>query len=202
MAEISASAFLELADCRTGHFCMESGFHSALWLNLDALFAATSRIEPFISRLADMLRPHRLDAVCGPLLGGAFLAHRVAQLIDAEFWYTAPAAAADGSGLFRARYRLPSAFVTRLSRPRVGLVDDVISAGSSLRATYSELQSITEVAAVGALLQLGTVGADFFAAHRVPLEQVVEQPFQTWSPADCPQCAAGIPVESVVAHAG
>lgn len=36
---------------------MESGFHSALWLNLDALFAATARIEPFISRLADLLRP-------------------------------------------------------------------------------------------------------------------------------------------------
>src|SRR5512140_2309169 len=138
MGEISASAFLELADCRSGHFCMESGFHSALWLNLDALFAATARIEPFISRLADLLRPHRLDAVCGPLLGGAFLAQRVAQLIDAEFWYTAPAgpsASDDGSSLFRARYRLPSSFATRLPRPRVALVDDVISAGSSLRAT-------------------------------------------------------------------
>jgi orotate phosphoribosyltransferase len=200
MAEISASAFLQLADCRTGHFRMESGFHSALWLNLDALFAATTRIEPFISRLADMLRRHRLDAVCGPLLGGAFLAQRVAQLIDAEFWYTTPIPAADDSGLFRARYRLPSSFVTRLSRPRLGLVDDVISAGSSLRATYSELHSITDVVAVGALLQLGTVGAEFFAAQHVPVERVVEQPFQMWSPADCPQCAAGVPLESVITH--
>jgi orotate phosphoribosyltransferase len=201
MAEISASGFLELADRRTGHFCMESGFHSALWLNLDALFASATRIEPFISRLADMLHPHRLDAVCGPLLGGAFLAQRVAQLIGAEFWYTAPAAPAEGSGLFRARYQLPSSFATRFSRPRLGLVDDVISAGSSLRASYAELQSTTEVVAVGALLQLGTVGADFFAEHGVAVEHVIQQPFQTWSPPDCPQCAAGIPVENLVVHA-
>jgi orotate phosphoribosyltransferase len=200
MTEISASAILELAEGRTGHFCMESGFHSALWLNLDALFADTVRVEPFVAQLADLLRPHRLDAVCGPLLGGAFLAQRVAQLIGAEFWYTTPDAPVDGAGLFRARYRLPSAFATRLSRPRLGLVDDVISAGSSLRATYSALNSITDVVIVGALLQLGTVGADFFAAHSVPLERVVQQPFQTWSPLDCPQCAAGVPVESV-AHA-
>src|SRR4051812_48299012 len=139
MAEISTSAFLELAKARAGHFCMESGLHSALWLNLDALFADAARIEPFIATLAELLQPYRLDAVCGPLLGGAFLAQRVAQLIGAEFWYTEPAAPSDGSGLFRAQYRLPSAFVTRFSHPRLGIVDDAISAGSSLRATHSTL---------------------------------------------------------------
>src|SRR5262249_15685423 len=74
MTDISVSAFMELATGRAGHFGMESGLHSALWLDLDTLFASPTRIEPFIAALADMLRPFRVDAVCGPLLGGAFLA--------------------------------------------------------------------------------------------------------------------------------
>ena len=90
MTEISVSAFMALAAGRSGHFCMESGLHSALWLDLDALFASPIRVEPFISVLADLLRPFRVAAVCGPLLGGAFLAQRVAQRIGAEFWYTEP----------------------------------------------------------------------------------------------------------------
>jgi orotate phosphoribosyltransferase len=199
MTEISASAFMELAAGRTGHFGMESGLHSALWLDLDALFASPGRIEPFISALADLLRPFRLDAVCGPLLGGAFLAQRVAQILGAEFWYTQPAAPADRPGLYRAQYRLPRAFASRLSRPRLALVDDVMSAGSSLRATYSELHATTDVTAVGSLLQLGTVGATYFAEHRVFVKTVVQHTFEMWSPAECPHCAAGVALECVVA---
>jgi orotate phosphoribosyltransferase len=199
MAEISASTFLELAAGRTGHFSMESGFHSALWLDLDALFASPVRVEPFVTTLADMLHPFRVDAVCGPLLGGAFLAQRLAQTLGVEFWYTAPASLADGPGLYRAQYRLPLAFANRLSRPRLALVDDVMSAGSSLRATYAELHPRTEVVAVGSLLQLGTVGADYFAERGIPVQAVVQQAFTMWLPIDCPQCAAGVPLESVVA---
>ena len=202
MTEVSISAFMELANGRTGHFGMESGFHSALWLDLDAMFASPNRVEPFIAALAELIRPSRIDAVCGPLLGGAFLAQRLAQLIGAEFWYTAPAAPAGDAGLFRARYRLPTAFANRFSRPRLALVDDVMSAGSSLRATYSELQPRTTVTVVGSLLQLGTVGANYFGERGIPVVAVLQQPFDMWEPAVCPHCAAGEPLESVVVRTG
>ena len=201
MTDTSLAAFLKLAAGRTGHFRMESGLHSALWLDLDALFASPVLVEPFIEALAEMLRPFRADAVCGPLLGGAFLAQRLAELIGAEFWYTEPAAAEDGAGLFRARYRLPTAFANRLSRPRVALVDDVMSAGSSLRATYAELGSRADVAAVGSLLQLGGVGAGYFAEQSIPVVSVLEQEFEMWPPESCPHCAAGVPLEIVAAVA-
>jgi len=199
MTEISVPAFMKLAAGRTGHFGMESGLHSALWLDLDALFASPIHVEPFISALADMLHPLRVDAVCGPVLGGAFLAQRVAHMIGAEFWYTEPAAPADGPGLYRARYSLPLAFAKRLSRPRLALVDDVMSAGSSLRATYAELYAHTHVIAVGSLLQLGTVGASYFAEHGISVKSVLQQAFEMWPPTECPHCAAGAPLENVVA---
>ena len=176
---------------------MESGFHSALWLDLEAVFASPARVEPFIAALADRLRPYRADVVCGPLLGGAFLAQRLTQLMGTEFWYTERAPAADGEGLYSARYRLPRAFTNRESRPRAALVDDVMSAGSSLRATCLAVEPCADVVAVGSLLQLGTVGAEYFAARSVPVEAVARQTFEIWSPAECPHCAAGVPLETV-----
>ncbi len=188
---------MELVAGRTGHFAMESGLHSALWLDLDALFVSPARVEPFIAALVDMLHSLGADVVCGPMVGGAFLAQRIAQLIDAEFWFTEPATPVAGDGLYRARYRLPKAFASRASHPRVVLVDDVMSAGSSLRATHAELCGRSDIIAVGSLMQLGTIGAGFFAERGIPVKAVVQQPFDIWSPAECPLCAAGTPLERV-----
>jgi orotate phosphoribosyltransferase len=178
---------------------MESGYHSALWLDLDALFAAPHRVRPFVAALADALSAYRPDAICGPLLGGAFLAQRVAEVLGAEFWYTEPASTSAQTGLFRARYRLPAAFTNRFAHPRVALVDDVMSAGSSLRASLTELRDRgADVVAVGALLVLGNIGTAYFAEQRIPVEAVVRDEIEMWSPADCPQCATGVHLESIV----
>jgi orotate phosphoribosyltransferase len=198
MPDLSSSALIELVSGRRGHFAMESGYHSALWLDLDALFAAPERVRPFVEALADALRRHNVDVVCGPLTGGAFLAQRLAESLGIEFWYTVPAAPEEGTGLFRARYTLPPALARRASQRRLAIVDDVMSAGSSLRATYAELQAHgAEVVAVGALLVLGDVGAAHFGELGVPVEAVARDEFRMWPPAECPDCAAGIPVERV-----
>jgi orotate phosphoribosyltransferase len=199
VTNLSVSALIELTTSRRGHFRMESGYHSALWLDLDALFAAPDRVRPFVTALADALSAYRLDAVCGPLLGGAFLAQRVAEVLGAEFWYTEPASASAQPGLFRARYRLPAAFTNRFAHPRVALVDDVMSAGSSLRASLTDLRDRgIDVVAVGALLVLGDIGAAYFAEQGIPVEAVVRDEIEMWSPADCPQCARGVHLESLV----
>jgi orotate phosphoribosyltransferase len=198
MTDLSASAFIELVAGRRGHFGMESGYHSALWLDLDALFAAPKRVRPFVTALAEALRSYRVDAVCGPLLGGAFLAQLVADAIGVEFWYTQRAAHSGTPGLYQARYELPPAFAGRLPDARVALVDDVISAGSSLRATDAVLrQRGVDVVAVGVLLALGHVGATYFHDQAVPVEAVARAEFEMWAPSECPPCAAGVPLESV-----
>jgi orotate phosphoribosyltransferase len=82
------AAFLRLAQGRRGHFRLESGHHSALWLDLDALFAGPRALAPFVGKLVARVRDHAVDVVCGPLLGGAFLAQLVAQSLAAEFCFT------------------------------------------------------------------------------------------------------------------
>ena len=195
-----AAGFLELVAGRRGHFRLESGHHGGLWLDLDALFADTRRIEPFASHLARALAPHDVEAVCGPLLGGAFLAQLVAHALAVEFSFTERVLPSDRTGLYAARYRLPPAFATRLRGKRVAIVDDVMSAGSALRGTYAELQQHGAIPVVaGALLVLGTTGAVFFAQHGLSVEAVARQHYDLWLPSDCPLCAAGVPLEDTIA---
>jgi orotate phosphoribosyltransferase len=198
MSGSSADAFLALVSGRRGHFRLESGHHGGLWLDLDALFAEPRRIEPFVEALTDAIRPYEVDVVCGPLLGGAFLAQLVAHALGAEFCFTERVMPADVDGLYRASYRLPPAFRARLRGRRVAMVDDVMSAGSALRGTYAELRAHGAVPVVaGALLVLGSAGAEFFAGEQVPVAAVARDEYALWLPDACPHCAAGVPLEDV-----
>ncbi len=198
MTEPTLAAFLALVQGRRGHFRLESGHHGSLWLDLDTLFADPVAITPFVSRLAAQLRPHGAELVCGPLLGGAFLAQSVAQTLGLSFCFTERQTAPEADRLYRVSYRLPPAYRARVSGRRVAMVDDVMSAGSALRGTYLELQAHGAVpVAAGALLVLGDAAVEYFAGRRLPVEAVTRDAYQLWSPAECPRCAAGQPLEDV-----
>jgi orotate phosphoribosyltransferase len=198
VTDLPSSDLFELVAGRRGHFRLESGYHSALWFDLDALFAASDRVWPFVDALSDLLRPYKPNVICGPLRGGAFLAQQVAEMTDTEFWYTERIGDDNDADLFGACYRLPSAFANRIEDARVAIVDDVISAGSALRATEGELRAKgLNVVAVGALMALGTVGSSYFAKRKLPVHTVASETYDMWLPADCPHCTAGVPLERV-----
>jgi orotate phosphoribosyltransferase len=200
MSETTVASFLALVAGRRGHFRLESGHHGGLWLDLDPLFADPRRIAPFAAGLADALRPYDVAAVCGPLLGGAFLAQLVAHALGAEFWFTERVMPNDGGGLYRARYVLPPALAGRARAKRVAMVDDVMSAGSALRGTFAELRAHgADPVVAGALLVLGSAGTGFFAEQRVAVEAVARGGYELWPPDACPLCAAGVPLEDVAA---
>jgi orotate phosphoribosyltransferase len=189
-------AFLELVAGRRGHFQLESGHHGELWLDLDGLFARPGRVAPLIARLAEALRRYEVAGICGPLVGGAFLAQSVSAALDLEFSYTERQAARASTGLYQARYRLPAAFSSRAHGRRFAIVDDVMSAGSAARGTYAELRAHSaHPVVVGALLVLGSAGEDFFLQKGLAVEAVARLPFSIWPPAECPLCAAGVPLE-------
>ncbi len=78
---------LNFLNPRKGHFRLESGYHGGMWLDLDPLFVMPGRIRPMVEALAERLKQHNIKAVCGPLVGGAFLAQSIASLLDIEFYY-------------------------------------------------------------------------------------------------------------------
>lgn len=181
---------------REGHFRLESGHHTNRWFDLDLLFVEPARVQPLAQALASRLAAHRIEAVCGPLVGGAFLAQMVAATLGVAFQYTERVLPADGDGMYRASYRLPAGLRERVRDRAVAIVDDVISAGSAVGGTYAELLAChARPVVVGALLTLGTAGRQFFAERHVPVESLAQLPFELWLPDACPRCAAGESLE-------
>jgi orotate phosphoribosyltransferase len=79
---------------------------------------------------------------------------------------------------------------------RVALVDDVMSAGSSLRATLAEVEAGgARTVVIGALNVLGGAGLDFFLQRGVAVESTGRGDYEMWRPDRCPLCAAGAPLD-------
>lgn len=176
---------------RRGHFLLESGYHTDLWFNLDALFVSPTEIAPLVTALANQLRPYNASAVCGPLLGGAFLAQAVATELGSRFYFTQPSPENTLKGLFRAEYQLLPELQRQVRGERVAVVDDVISAGSSVRATCAAVAAAgAETVAVGTLLILGSAALKHFSARGVPLKALSQREFSLWAPDGCPLCKA------------
>jgi orotate phosphoribosyltransferase len=190
---------------RRGHFKMESGYHSDLWMELETLCRRPAAVQPLATALAAKLRAHSIDAVCGPLNEGAFISLMVAGELDCDFTYAEPFDSAQGrriadrdARLFPVRYALPAALRSIAAGRRVAIVNDVISAGSAVRGTWTDLHAHgAHVVAIGCLLVLGDAIDTFAAERRIAVETLERSPYQLWTPAECPLCAAHVPLESV-----
>ena len=80
----------------------------------------------------------------------------------------------------------------------MALVDDVVNAGSAVRATSAALSAAgADVAVAAALMVLGDVGEHHLQAARIPLETLDHRASQIWTPQACPLCAAGEPLENL-----
>jgi orotate phosphoribosyltransferase len=185
-----------LARSRSGHFLLESGYHTDTWFDLDSLFVDTSLVRNETRRLAELIKPYNVTAVCGPLLGGAFLAQALANELDLRFYFTAKSATVAQGSLFKVRYELSPSLRASIRGERVALVDDVISAGSSTRATMSELEHFgATVAVVGCLMLFGDEARSYFGSHGIEIVANSIRDFKFWESSSCPLCHAEVPLE-------
>jgi orotate phosphoribosyltransferase len=183
---------LGLVSARRGHFLLESGHHGNLWIDLDALFLRPAALRPFARDLARRLVGHGIEAVIGPLVGGAFVAEMVAAELDLRFAFAERRTGGGG-----VTYAIPEAFHDHLRGRTVAIVDDAINAGSATRATFAALTALdARPVAVGALLIQGNTALPLFAANGLAVESVARLANELWEPAACPLCAAGVPLSS------
>ena len=188
---------LQLFETRKGHFRFESGHHGDLWLTIPLAFLRPGLVRPHAQRLARMLAVHRIEAICGPLAEGALLAQMVAEELDVEFYFAEQFARYGKHALFPVGYRIPAALRSRISGKRVAVVDDAINAGSALRGAIEDLKTCgAQLVAIGALLRVGDRAVDLARAEAVPLATLTRlESDNLWSPARCPLCRAGKPLD-------
>ena len=190
---MGTSADIPLDDLRrTGHVAYESGHHGDTWLDLDRLFVDQRRLQTIAGALAERLRPHGAEVVCGPLVGGALLGQWVANHLGLPFLY---AERTPSTGTEPVRYRIPETFADLVVGRRVAIVDDAINAGSATLATRDEIARLGGAATVVAsLFQRDPGGIALLKASGLAAEYLVGVTFAIWPPAECPLCRAGVPV--------
>ena len=191
-------AFLPSVASRRGHFKTESGYHSDLWMDLETLCRRPALVQPLTQELARRLAGCEVDAVCGPLNEGAFVALMVAAELGCDFTYAERIVSPERDALYPVRYTLPTPLRPIVANRRVAIVNDVISAGSAVRGAFADLDAAGAcVVAIACLLVLGEA-IDAFAAERgVRLETLERSPYQLWAPSDCPLCRSGVPLDSL-----
>jgi len=190
----------ELVGAREGHFRLESGHHGRLWLELDPLFADPARVEPHLKQLAGQIAAYDVEAVCGPLTGGAFAAQIIARElgVGVSFIYSAPTPRSPNEGLYQRAYEIPESLAPKVRGRRIAIVDDVINAGSAVRATMAAVQAADgQVVTAAALLTLGDVGTTLLSRAGIPVETLDSWPNPIWAPTVCPRCAAGTPLDNL-----
>jgi orotate phosphoribosyltransferase len=188
--------FLNLLRARNGHFKLESGHHGNLWLDLDRLFLRPKEIQRFVGELARQISDFNIDAICGPMVGGALVAQNIAVELELEFFYIERVISQNSNALYSASYHLPSHLRKLIDGKNIAIVDDVINAGSAVRGTLDELRSFSaRPIVIGALLVLGDTGQEYFRERNFPLRCVSNLPNELWTPEDCPLCACQIPLD-------
>jgi orotate phosphoribosyltransferase len=196
MDDLSQAGLLEPDEIarfvRRGHFVYESGTHGDTWLALELLVSKPRRLQRAAARLADRLRRYRADFVCGPLVGGAFVAQAVAYELEAEFVYAEAQPAAAGG---RTRYAIPDALRAGRAGRRAVIVDDVINAGSAGGACVEEIASAgAKVEALASLIVRESAEPELQRMLGLPIEALLTVPWSTWPASDCPLCLARMPL--------
>lgn len=194
MPDIDRKRLLDIPR-RTGHFALESGLHAEEWLELDSLFCEPRRIDAAVAALANHVASRNCEGICGPLVGGALLAQRIAMELDVPMFFTVRSGVSPEGELYGARYELPVDQQSLIRNRSVALVDDAISGGSATLASMQALRHAhATVATVACLLQLGDVGAGRLESAGAPIYSVARRPLVSWLPDECPMCRRGVPL--------
>jgi orotate phosphoribosyltransferase len=149
-----------------------------------------------VTELGRRVSARRIDAVCGPLSGGAFLAELMAADLGVDFAF-AERVVTDRIGLFAVDYWIAPALREALRGKRVAIVDDAISAGSAVRGTLADIKACgARPLVLGALIAFGSGAREIAADERIPFESLVQLPNPIWAPTECPMCALGTPLQT------
>jgi orotate phosphoribosyltransferase len=165
-----------------GHFLLASGLHSPVYWEKFRVLQYPPYTEQLCRLIAEHFRDSRVDVVAGPTTGGVILAYEVGRQLGVRGIFAEKAEA--GGREFRRGFRIAPG-------ERVLIVDDVMTAGGSIRDTIDAVKRLGgHVVGVGVLVDRSPekidFGLPFFSCHRAEII--------TYPPGQCPLCATGVPL--------
>ncbi|MBA7611639.1 Orotate phosphoribosyltransferase [subsurface metagenome] len=165
-----------------GHFLLTSGLHSPIYWEKFRILQYPNYTEQLCRLMADHFREQRIQVVAGPTTGGIILAFEVARQLGVRGIFAEKEAS--GGRAFRRDFVIDPG-------ERVLIVDDILTTGSSIRevmVAVSKQRGI--VIGIGVLVDRSEQKVEF----GVPLFSCHRSITPTYTPQDCPLCAAQIPL--------
>jgi orotate phosphoribosyltransferase len=180
------------------HFVYISGDHGSGWIDKDAIYPHTERIERLCRDMAQVVRAWGAEAVCGPATGGLIIAEWTAHELGVLSLF-AEHEPAPQDGALRGRFVLRRGYDHLVSGKRVLVVDDIVNTGLSLRQTAEAVRrGGGQVIGAACLVSRGNVAAAGLGVDR--FAYLVEVKIPAWPAAECKLCGAGVPINTGYAH--
>jgi orotate phosphoribosyltransferase len=180
------------------HFVYVSGDHGSGWIDKDAIYPHTERIERLCRDMANVVREWGIEAVCGPATGGLVVAEWTAHELGVLSLFTEHEPTPE-PGALRGRFILRRGYDHLVAGKRVLVVDDIVNTGLSLRQTAEAVRGAGgNVVGAACLVTRGNVDAAGLRVDR--FAYLLEYKVPVWPAAGCPLCAKGVPVNTQYAH--
>ncbi|MCM2317314.1 MAG: orotate phosphoribosyltransferase [Thermoanaerobaculia bacterium] len=167
----------------SGHFRLSSGLHSNAYVQCARLLENPTDATAVGEALAAKLRPHGVDRIVAPALGGVVIGYTVAQALGVPMIFTERK---DGVMSLRRGFDLES-------RTRVAIVEDVVTTGKSTRETQAVVESLGGTVLAFASIMNRSGGENPFDRS---FEFLMRMALETWDEASCPLCARGIALDA------
>jgi orotate phosphoribosyltransferase len=165
-----------------GHFLLTSGRHSPVYWEKFKVLQFPDYTEQLCGMIADHFRQQKVQLVAGPTTGGIILAFEVARQLGVRGVFAEKTSEKERA--FRRGFTVKAG-------ERVLIVDDILTTGSSIREVMAAVKKLGGiVVGIGVLVDRSEEEMDF----GVPLFSCHRSPAVTYSPEDCPLCAAKIPL--------
>lgn len=174
---VSAGALLE------GHFRLRSGLHSDRYFQAALLLQHTAIAAELAGDMAAPWRNAGIQTIVSPAVGGIIVGQEIGRILGVRAIF----AEKDVDGVLTLR----RGFSLRPGE-LVLVAEDVVTKGGSVR------QVIELVKKAGAL-PMGVTSivdrSDGTIDFGVPFKSLLKIPLETFTPAECPLCLRGIPLE-------
>jgi orotate phosphoribosyltransferase len=165
-----------------GHFLLTSGRHSPVYWEKFKVLQFPNYTGQLCQMIADHFRKQKIQLVAGPTTGGIILAFEVARQLGVRGIFAEKESEKERA--FRRGFSVNPG-------ERVLIVDDILTTGSSIREVMAAVARLGGVIiGIGVLVDRSEQKIDF----GVPLFSCHRSVTVTYSPQDCPLCAAKIPL--------
>lgn len=180
------------------HFVYNSGRHSSVYINKDALYLHTGIISKLCQNMVQTYGAEQIDVVVGPVLGGIVLSQWTTYHLNSKratgetlAVYAEKEQGSDQNFTFNRGYD------QHIAGKNILVVEDILTTGGSVRRVIELVRKHGgNVVGISALCNRGNVQS--YDVGDVPIHTLITLDLATYKEEECPFCEQHVPINTSV----